>query len=404
MKLTDAKLRTLTEPGRYWDGGGLYLEVSPGGGRYWRLKYRHAGREKRLALGVYPTVSLKEARDRREAARKVIGRGDDPGYLRRAEKERATKEAAETFEAIAREWLGHQSGAWSPGHAERIRTGLEADVFPKIGRQPIAKLRPRDVSAVVKGIEARGAGETADRTLQRIRAVFRYAVTHERIEANPMLDLKPGELLKPRQVRHRLALADGDVPGFLDKLDAYEGDPTTAAALRLLMLTALRPGELRGLRWAEFNADAAELRIPGERMKMKAPHLVPLSRQALALLDARRKLTGADPAGLVFPSPFYPGRPLSENTLNSALARMGFKGHATAHGFRSLFSSTVNECWHDADVFERQLAHKERNKVRAAYHRAEYLGHRRELLQWWADWLDGRRRGQVIPIGRKVQA
>lgn len=402
MKLTDAKLRNLATPGRHWDGGGLYLEVSPGGGRYWRLKYRHGGKEKRLALGVYPAVGLKEARERRAAARHALDRGDDPGELRRAEKERVVSEAAETFEAIAREWLGHQSGAWSAGHAERIRTGLVADVFPKIGRRPIAQLRPREVAAVVKGIEARGAGETADRTLQRIKAVFRYAVTHERIEANPMLDLKPAELLKPRQEVHRLAMNEKDVPGFLAKLDTYEGDPTTAAALRLLLLTALRPGELRGLRWSEFNVDAAELRIPGERMKMKAPHVVPLSRQALAVIEAQQRISGG--RELVFPSPSRPALPLSENTLNSALARMGFKGHATAHGFRSLFSSTANECGRDADVIERQLAHKERNRVRAAYHRAEYLGHRRELLQWWADWVDGRRHGRVIPIGRKVQA
>jgi integrase len=218
-----------------------------------------------------------------------------------------------------------------------------------------------------------------------------------------MLDLKPAELLKPRQVTHRAALADKDLPRYLADLDAYEGDPTTTAALRLLMLTALRPGELRGLRWAELDADAAELRIPAERMKMKAAHVVPLSRQALEVIEAQRVISGD--GDLMFPSPYYPGKPLSENTLNSALARLGYKGSHTAHGCRAVFSTVANECGHDADVIERQLAHRERNAVRAAYHRAEYLAERRNLLQWWADYLDARRQGaRVIPFGRKASS
>lgn len=402
MKLNDAKIRALTAPGKHFDGGGLYLEVTPTGARYWRLKYRHAGKEKRLAFGVYPEVGLKLARERRDEARRVIERGEDPAELKRAAREQAVKEAADTFEALAREWLGHQSGAWSDGHAQRVREVFAADVFPKIGRRPIAQLRPREVSAVVKAIENRGAGEVADRTLQRIKAVFRYAVTHDRIEANPMLDLKPAELLKPRAVVHRLALTDRDLPDFLRRLDAYQGEPTTTAALRLLMLTALRPGEVRGLKWADFDDDAAELRIPAERMKMKAAHVVPLSAQALEVLAAQRRISGG--RELIFPSPYYPGKALSENTLNSALARMGYAGYATAHGFRSLFSTTANEAGHDADVIERQLAHRERNKVRAAYHRAEYLAERRRLLQWWADHIDARRGARVVSFKRGARA
>jgi len=279
---------------------------------------------------------------------------------------------------------------------------LEADVFPKIGARPMSQTRPREVMEIVKGIEARGAGETAGRVLQRVKSVFRYAVVHERIESNPMLDLKPAELLKPRQVRHRAALADKDLPAFLAMLDAYEGDPTTKAALRLLMLTAVRPGELRGARWAEIDTEAAEWRIPAERMKMKAPHVVPLSTAALAVLSGMQAISGG--GVLVFPSPFYPGKPLSENTLNSALARMGYKGEHTAHGFRALFSTVANECGHDGDVIERQLAHVERNAVRAAYHRATYLDDRARLMQWWADYLEGRKGGRVVPIGRKAAA
>ncbi len=400
MNLNDAKLRNLSTPGKHFDGGGLYLEVTPAGGRYWRLKYRHGGKEKRLAFGVYPEVSLKAARERRAEARALIEAGADPMAVKRAAAAQADKEQATTFEAVAREWLGHQSGKWQAGTLAMIRTSLEADVFPKIGARPMAQLRPREVSAIVKGIEARGAGETAGRVLQRIRAVFRYAVVHERLDTNPMLDLKAGELLKPRQVKHRAALADKDLPAFLAMLDAYEGDPTTKAALRLLMLTAVRPGELRGARWAEFDADAATWRVPAERMKMKREHLVPLSRQALEVIEAQRRISGG--GELVFPSPFYPGKLLSENTLNSALARMGYKGEHTAHGFRALFSTVANECGHNPDAIERQLAHIERNEVRAAYHRATYLKDRAELMQWWADYLDGRKGGKVVTIGRKV--
>ncbi|MBL8328716.1 MAG: tyrosine-type recombinase/integrase [Rubrivivax sp.] len=439
MKLSDVKLRTLTDPGKHFDGGGLYLEVSAAaaagpGGRYWRLKYRFGGKEKRLALGVYPEVSLKLARERREAARAILSRGRDPLALWhelrglrpdddsaaawreaaelidagtdpaaawRERRDRATRDAAATFEAVAREWLGHQSARWSESTLKAIRTSLEAEVFHKLGPQPMVMIRPRDLMEIVKGIEARGVGETAGRVLQRVKAVYRYAVVHGRIETNPMLDLKPAELLKPRQVRHRAALKEAALPAFLAMLDAYQGQPSITAALRVLMLTAVRPGELRGATWGEIDTEAAVWRIPAERMKMKAPHVVPLSRQVVEILRAQRLVSGGD--ALVFPSPFYPGAPMSENTLNSALARMGYKGEHTAHGFRALFSTVANEHGHDADVIERQLAHAERNEVRAAYHRAEYLGQRRDLLQWWADYLDARKGGKVVRIGAALR-
>jgi integrase len=229
--------------------------------------------------------------------------------------------------------------------------------------------------------------------------VFRYAVAHERLDSNPLAELTPSEILMPRQVQHRAALADSELPVFLAKLDAYEGDPTTRHALRLLLLTALRPGELRGARWDEIEIDAAMWRIPAERMKMNTAHVVPLSKQAIQTIEAMRPLSGR--TLLIFPSPFYPGKSLSENTLNSALARMGYKGIATAHGFRALFSTVANESGWDADVIERQLAHRERNAVRAAYHRAAYIEERTRLMQWWADYVDARRSGKIIKIGAK---
>ena len=401
-KLSDVKLRNLVQPGKHFDGGGLYLEVTPAGGRYWRLKYRFAGKEKRLAFGVYPEVTLKAARERRAEARAVLDRGDDPAATKREAKAKAEREAVITFRSVTAAWLDHQSAKWTPDTREAIRISLATHAFPALADLPLASIRPRDVAGVVRAIEAAGAGETAGRVLQRIRAVFRHAVVHELIESNPMLDLRPSELLKPRQVRHRAAMTDKDLPQFLADFAAFDGDATTKAALRLLMLTALRPGELRGLRWAEVDTDAAEIRIPGERMKMKAPHVVPLSRQALEAIEAMRPISGH--RELVFPSPYYPGQMLSENTLNSALAAMGYKGKHSAHGFRSLFSTIANECGHDADVIERQLAHKERNEVRAAYHRAAYLPERAKLMQWWADRIDGRKGGKVVKLGPRIAA
>lgn len=402
MTLTDAKLRTLTTPGRHFDGGGLYLEVMPAGGRYWRMKYRFGGKEKRLAFGVYPEVSLKAARERRDEARRVLDLRQDPGELRKAAKAQAEHEASNTFEGVAEAWLAHQSAGWASTTLDSIRASLRADIYPAIGRKPLAQIKPREIVAAVKAIEARGAGDVAGRVLQRVRAVYRWALVHERIESNPMVDLKPSELLKPRQVNHRPALADAELPEFLAKLDTYDGDPTTKRALRFLMLTAVRPGELRGARWDEIDTDAATWRIPAERMKMRNAHAVPLSRQALEVLEAMRQISGADV--LVFPSPFYPGKSLSENTLNSALARMGYKGIATAHGFRALFSTVANECGHNPDVIERQLAHAERNEVRAAYHRSTYMQDRAKLMSWWADYLDGRKGGKVLKLSRKVAA
>jgi len=400
MKLTDAKLRNLTQPGKYFDGGGLYLELTKAGGRYWRLKYRHGGKEKRLAFGVYPAVSLKDARDCAAAAFKAIQAGADPGELRKAAKVKATHETINTLEAVAADWMKHQASRWEPVTMGRIRASLAADIFTVLGSRPLASIKPGEVMAAVKKIESRGASDQAGRVLQRVKAIYRWAVTHERIESNPMLDLVPSEILKPREVQHRAALAERELPAFLAKLAAYEGDTHTVQALRLLMLTATRPGEVRGARWVEFDLDAALWIIPAERMKMRHEHRVPLARQALEVLCTMQTLSGE--RELVFPSPVYPSRPLSENTFNSAMARMGYKYQATAHGFRALFSTVANENAWNPDVIERQLAHEERNKVRAAYHRSTYTADRAKLMQWWADYLDSRKAGNVVMLPQRT--
>lgn len=400
MKLTDAKLRNLTEPGKHFDGGGLYLELTKAGGRYWRMKYRHSGKEKRLAFGVYPAVGLKDARDLAAAARKALQVGDDPGALRKAEKAKATHEAVNTLEAVARDWHKHQASRWEPETAGRILASLATDIFPVLGSRPMVSVKAGEVMAAVKKIEARGSGDQANRVLQRVKAVYRWAVTHERIDSNPMLDLVPSEILKPREVQHRAAMADRELPAFLAKLDAYAGDPHTVQALRLLMLSAARPGEVRGARWAEFDLEAALWVIPAERMKMRHEHRVPLSTQAVQVVRSMDALSGD--RELVFPSPTYRSKPLSENTFNSALARMGYKNTATAHGFRALFSTVANEHGWNPDVIERQLAHKEQNEIRAAYHRTTYMQDRTRLMQWWADYLDGRKAGNVIQLPQRA--
>lgn len=392
MKLTDLKIRNLTTPGKHADGNGLYLEISPKGSRYWRLKYRFGGLEKRLAFGVYPEVGLKLARERRDEARQLLAKGLDPGAERRAAKARVLQEAVSTVEAVALEWLDHQSGRWAAITLSRIKASLEADLFPKTGTRPMSSITARDVLDVVQRIEKRGAGEIAARMFQRVKAIFRFAVVHRRIDVNPISEMKASDVLRPRRVQHRPALMDPDLPKFLETLATYQGDPNTVGAIRLLMLTAVRPGELRGAQWQEIDWESAKWRIPAERMKMKVEHVVPLSRQAIAEIKKMEPLSGT--SELIFPSPFYPSKPLSENTLNSALARMGYKGEATAHGMRSLFSTIANEAGWNSDAIERQLAHTERNQVRAAYNRSTYLSMRVQLMQWWADYLDGRSAGK----------
>lgn len=400
MSLTDVQLRNLSDPGKHFDGNGLYLELTKAGGRYWRMKYRFGGKEKRLAFGVYPVVGLKQARDLTAQARKVLKDGGDPGELRRADKAKSAHEAVNTLEAVARDWMTHQASRWDTATAERIRATLENDIFKALGARPLVSIKPGEIMAAVKKIEARGASDQAGRVLQRVKAVYRWAMIHERIDANPMLDLVPSEILKPREVQHRAAMTDKELPEFLAKLAAYDGDPHTRHALRLLILTATRPGETRGALWAEFDLEAALWIIPAERMKMRTEHRVPLSSQAVEVLNSMQTLSAG--GVLVFPSPYYPSKPLSENTFNSALARMGYKNTATAHGFRALFSTVANECGWNPDVVERQLAHKEQNGTRAAYHRSTYLKDRQILMQWWGDYLDGRKSGKVVKMPKRA--
>ncbi len=385
MPLTDLAIRRAkpaSKPVRLFDSGGLYLEVVPAGGKWWRLKYRLAGKEKRIGLGVFPAVGLKEARAARDRARKLIAAGLDPSAERRAEKQARIAQSERSLESVSRAWLKHRAPAWTPKTLATITASLENHVFPSLGARQIADLQPAEIRNVVKSVEAAGAAEVAGRVFQRLRSVYRYAIAHDLASLDPTYPLKPAEIFKPRQTRHRASLPASALPDFLRALSIYEGDERTKCALELLILTAVRPGELRGMGWDELELENALWRIPAPRMKMRRQHIVPLSNDALRWLEATRAFNGG--TGLVFPSPFYPGKPLSDGTLNSALARLGYKGQTTAHGFRTLFSTCANEAGWNADAIERQLAHEEHNETRATYNRAQLLDERRRLMDWWA--------------------
>ena len=402
MALTDKSIRSAkhgVKSSRLFDGGGLYLELSPSGGKWWRFKYRFAGKEKRLSLGVYPQVSLKQARVRLDEAKSLLVNKVDPGEQRRAEKAVITEHAANSFEAIAREWFGSFSTKWVKSHSDKILHRLESNVFPYLGARPIASIAPREVLALLRRIEARKCYETAHRTKQNCSQVFRYAVATGRADRDPTLELR-GALI-PVKERHHPAVIDPKAIGaLLRAIDGYDGSLVTKCALRLAPLTFVRPGELRRAAWTEINFDKAEWRIPAERMKMREQHLVPLSKQSVALLKELQPLTGR--AHHIFPGARTNGRPMSENTVNAALRRLGYtKDEMTGHGFRSIASTHLNEQgWH-RDAIERQLAHAERDDVRAAYNFAEHLPERRRMMQAWADYLDSLKAGaKVTPITR----
>lgn len=405
MALTDKAIRAVKhghKPARLFDSGGLYLELAPNGGKWWRLKYRFAGKEKRLSLGVYPHILLKQARERRDDAKKLLANGVDPSEQRKATKAAVTERAANSFEAIGREWFASFSKKWVKGHSDKILRRLERNVYPYIGSRPIAEITSKEMLAVLRKVEDRGAIETAHRTKQNCSQVFRYAVATGRADRDPTVELRGA--LAPAKERHHPSITDPKAIGaLLRAIDGYEGSLVTQCALKLAPLTFVRPGELRRSEWSEFNLDKAEWRIPAERMKMREQHIVPLSKQAVAALVELHQLTGS--GSYVFPGARTNGRPMSENTVNAALRRLGYsKDQMTGHGFRSMASTHLNEQgWH-RDAIERQLAHAERDDVRAAYNFAEHLPERRKMMQAWANYLDGLRAGAVVTSIKKAAA
>jgi integrase len=387
MSLSDAKVRNAkprTKPYKIADGEGLFLLVTPVGAKYWRLKYFFAGKEKLLALGVYPEVTLADARDRRAQSHKALAAGNDPTEVKKQAKRQAVLKSANAFESVAREWFEKRKHEWAPSSAAVALARMEQHILPKLGDRPIADINAPEVLAVLRIIEGKGTLETARRVMQMCGQIFSYAIVTGRAARNPVPDLRGA--LKTPVTKHHAFLKAGELPLYLEKLASYDGHPQTKLALHLLLLTFVRTNELRGAEWTEMDWDKAEWRIPPERMKMKELHIVPLSTQAIAVLRELQEHSGN--RRYVFPNLHNPLTFMSENTMLYALYRMGYHSRTTGHGFRSTASTILNEHGFRADVIERQLAHTERDTVRAAYNHAQYLPERREMMQWWADYLD----------------
>ncbi len=398
--LTDIKCKKATSEGlsirKLPDSGGLYLWVYADGRKYWRLRYWLDGKEKSLSLGVYPDVGLKQARRRRDDERRRLDENLDPGAERRAEKARRNVAAGNSFEAVAREWHGKQGKTWVPGHAVDVLRRLEMNAFPALGRRPISQIDAPELLAALRPMEERGAHDLAHRVLQVCGQVFRYGIATGRCTRDLAPDLRGA--LTPHKKRHQAAVRPEEFPKLLRAIAAYEeiGDRQTRLALQLLTLTFTRTNELIGADWNEFDIDAAIWAVPAARMKMKTEHLVPLSKQAIAILKELKIIGGG--SRFVFPGRNR-DRPISNNTMLYALYRLGYKGKMTGHGFRAVASTMLNEKGFRADVIERQLAHSEQDDVRGAYNRAEYLPERKKMMQQWADQLDKLRAGaDVIPL------
>lgn len=404
MALSDTKIRNAKPKSKQYklfDGDGLFIVVAPAGGKWWRFKYRFGGKEKLISLGTYPEVSLAQARDRRFEARKQVAKGLDPSQERKAEKA-ALESADNTFETVAREWFGKFEVNWAPGHAIKIKNRLENDVYPYIGQRPILEITAPELLMVLRRIESRGAIDSAHRTRTTCSQIFRYAVATGRTERDPAADLRGA--IPPAQSKHLPAITEPDkVAGLLRAIDGYEGSFVTKCALRIAPLLFVRPGELRHMEWAEIDLDAAEWNIPGEKMKMGQPHLVPLASQAVEVLKEIQSLTGT--GRYVFPSTRTSQRPMSNNTVLAALRRMGFeKSEMTGHGFRAMARTMLDEVLNvRPDFIEHQLAHAVRDPNGRAYNRTAFLPERREMMQTWADYLDGLKKGaKVLPFKQQA--
>lgn len=401
--LTDATIRRAKpaqQPHNLHDTGGLYLTIAPTGAKWWRLKYRFGGKERRMGLGVYPEVTLSEARQRRDVARALLRDGKDPGNERQAERRRAAIAAGNTFSAVADEWLTEQKPRLAQVSHEK-NVWLLDQVRHDLGASPIASISAPDILAALDKIKARGRHETARRAKQCIGQIFAYAIEKHRADRNPVSDLRRS-VVAPKAKPRAAVTKPEEISKLLRAIDEYQGQPTTLAALKLAPLVFVRPGELRHAEWEELDLDDAQWRIPARKMKMREEHIVPLAKQAVAILRALQPLTGH--RRYCFPSIRAGDRPMSENTVNAALRMLGYdKETMTGHGFRALASTRLNEMGWTPDIIERQLAHAERNKVRAAYNRATYMAERTKMMQAWADYLDLLKSSpsKVTPIRRK---
>lgn len=372
------------KPYKLADGGGLYLQVNTNGSKYWRMKYRFAGKEKKLSFGTYPDVSLADARAKRDEARKNLANGSDPGEVKKAE-QLAKKQAVDnTFESIATEWLKAKASGWLEDYADYVRRILEKNIYPYLGSRPIKDIKPLELLSALQRIEKRGASELANKVRQRCGEVFRYAIVTGRAEYNPAPDL--ASALRSYDKRHYPYLSASELPEFLQKLLGYSGSIITQQAAILLMLTGLRTVELRMAEWDEINFENAIWEIPQARMKKRRPHLVPLSRQAIDALLKVKQLTGN--YKYIFSGRNDVNKPMSEASINMVLKRIGYDKRATGHGFRHTMSTILHEQGFNSSWIEIQLAHVDKNSIRGTYNHAMYLEGRHEMIQWYADYLD----------------
>lgn len=390
-----SKAQPRERPYKLTAGEGLYLEVMPTGAKYWRWKYRHGGKEKRIALGVFPAVSLADARSRRDEERAKLREGIDPLVQRKTRKLTAQLALDNNFEAVAREWLDTKAGEWVPEHSAKVQAWLTQHVFPWLGTKPIAELEAPEVLAMLRKLVKRGTLNTAGRVRETVSAIFRYAIATGRAKRNPAADLRDA-LPRPSSRNFAAITEPEEVAELLRAIEGYQGHPVTLAAMRLAPLVFQRPGELRAATWDEVDLDAATWSIPPPRRKLRKaakenprtpPHVVPLSSQAVSILRELHTLTGR--GRFVFPGVRDSRRPMSENTVNAGLRRLGYTTEQmTGHGFRHMASTRLNELGWNPDAIERQLSHRDRDAIRGTYNLAEYLPERRKMMQSWADYLD----------------
>ncbi|PTQ88460.1 tyrosine-type recombinase/integrase [Agitococcus lubricus] len=392
MPLTDIQIKKAKytredgKPERLTDGGGMYLELSAKGGKWWRWKYRFGGKEKRLSLGTYPDVSLKAAREKRDEAKRLLADNIDPAVQRKEQKRQTIILTEDTFEAIAREWLNHMSEEWTSKHLIKTTRILEKEAFPILGKYPIRTIKALQIIEMIRITQERGVYVTASKVYQWTGAIFRFAIATGRADVDPTPACRGA--VKTRPVQHMTRINEKEIPELLSKIKNYDGEIVTKLAIQFMALTFVRTSEMIGAKWDEIDLDKAEWRIPAERMKMRTVHIVPLAKQTVSLLEELALYTRA--RTYLFTSSRVPSKHMSNNTILFALYRMGYHGRMTGHGFRGLASTILNEHGFRADVIERQLAHSERDSVRAAYNHAEYLPERRKMMQYWADFLESK--------------
>ena len=400
MPLTDTEVRKAKardEAYRLSDGGSLYLWVTPAGGKLWRWAYKHEGKEKLMSFGKYPDVPLTLARERHAEARKLLATGVDPMAQRKAEKTAVKVAVENSFQSIATRWLEHWQEGKSTRHVDSVRRRMAADILPCLGSRPIAEIEAPELVAMANAIQDRGARDIAKRALETVGQVFRFGIAHGYAKRNPATEIRPSDILKSTPKANYARVDAKELPSLLRHIEVYQGKQVTRLAMKLMAMTFVRTTELIEAKWTEFDLETARWDIPAARMKMRTPHVVPLARQAVEVLELLRELAGN--TEWLFPGDINFAQPMSNNTILAALARMGFKGKMTGHGFRGLASTILHEQGYAHDHIELQLAHAPRNAVSAAYNHALYLEPRAKMMQDWADFLERTQRGgKVLPF------